>query len=51
VPAEVRGQLEVVFADDMREVIAAALEEAPARLGTGGSALRPAREAEVPLAG
>jgi len=51
VPAEVREQLEVVFADDMREVIAAALEEAPAHLGTGGIALRPALEAEIPLAG
>ena len=51
VPAEVRDQLEVVFADDMREVIAAALEEAPARLGNGDGALRPAREAEIPLAG
>jgi len=51
VPAEVRNQLEVVFADDMREVIAAALEEAPAHLGNGDGALRPAREAEIPLAG
>jgi len=42
VPVEVRDQLEVVFADDMREVIAAALEEAPSRL---------VREAEIPLAG
>jgi len=49
VPAEVRDQLEVVFADDMREVIAAALEEAPSRLGDG--AFRPDREAEIPLAG
>jgi ATP-dependent Lon protease len=51
VPAEVRDQLEVIFADDMREVIAAALEEAPARLGSGDGALRPARDAEIPLAG
>ena len=48
VPVEVRDQLEVVFADDMREVIAAALEEAPSRLGNGDGALR---EAEIPLAG
>jgi ATP-dependent Lon protease len=48
VPAEVREQLEVIFADDMREVIAAALEEAPSRLGNGDGALR---EAEIPLAG
>jgi len=51
VPAEVREQLEVVFADDMREVIAAALEEAPAHLGNGDGVLRPARETEIPLAG
>jgi len=51
VPAEIREQLEVIFADDMREVIAAALEEAPARLGNGDGALRPARAAEIPLAG
>ena len=48
VPAEVREQLEVVFADDMREVLAAALEEAPARPGTGAGAL--AAEL-IPLAG
>jgi len=48
VPAEVREQLEVVFADDMREVLAAALEEAPARPETGAGAL--AAEL-IPLAG
>ncbi len=51
VPAEVRDQLEVVFADDMREVLAAALEEAPARLGSGDGGFCPARSAEIPLAG
>ena len=51
VPAEVREQLEVVFADDMREVLAAALEAAPAGLGDGGGARGPAREGEVALAG
>ncbi len=51
VPAEVRDQLEVIFAEDMREVIAAALEEAPSDLGNGAGALRPAPEAEIPLAG
>jgi ATP-dependent Lon protease len=50
VPAEVREQLEVVFAEDMREVIAAALEEGPARLGNGDVTLLPVREAEIPLA-
>jgi ATP-dependent Lon protease len=51
VPAEVRDQMEFVFADDMSQVIAAALEE-PARAGEQDGAvplpvpIAPARDAE-----
>jgi len=51
VPAEVRDQLEVVFADDLREVLAAALEAAPARPGSGDGGFAPVREVAIPLAG
>ena len=35
VPAEVRDQLDFVFADDMSEVLASALEDTPVTVGEG----------------